>query len=434
MSGNRARSGDRRKRAASDVGDDAGIDKAGAAEHTGGNGNHDGNGHAGVHTNGHHRIHLPNYETVALVLQGGGALGSYQAGVYEGLAEVGIQPNWVAGISIGALTTAVIAGNAPEHRVERLREFWDTICEPPMSSPALPFLEKTLFDTTDNIRKLMATFSASSAILQGQSGFFTPRFPPPLPMVSGDPRNASYYDTAPLRSTLERLCDFDRINSGETRVSVGAVNVGTGNFCYFDNTKMTLRPEHFMASGALPPGFPAIEIDGEFYWDGGLVSNTPLSEVVQSTPRRDTLVFQIDLWSAKGDVPTHIGAVGERTKDIQYSSRTRLVTDMLSRSQHFRRVLREVLERVPEEIRRDDTWCKLAEELSCNRHFNIVHLIYRDKEYETEYKDFQFGAPTMRAHWQSGLEDIRKTLTQPGWLDMPQGDSAFITHDIHRNR
>jgi len=385
-------------------------------------------GHAG------HTIHLPPYETVALVLQGGGALGAYQAGVYEGLTEVGIVPGWIAGISIGSLNTAIIAGNAPENRVARLREFWETICEPPHTNSFLPFLEQTLFDTTDNMRKLLATFSAASAIQNGQKGFYTPRFPPPVPNIPGDPTAASYYDTSPLKATLERLCDFDRINSHETRVSVGAVNVGTGNFCYFDNTKMNLIPEHFMASGALPPGFPAIEIDGQFYWDGGLVSNTPLSEVLQTSPRRDTLAFQVDLWSATGDVPTHVGAIGERTKDIQFSSRTRMVTDTLSRSQHYRRVLREVLEKVPVALRQTDSWCKLAEEIACNKHYNVVHLIYRDKAYETEYKDFQFGAPTMREHWSSGLDDIRDTLKHESWLDMPSGDSGFITHDIHRTR
>jgi NTE family protein len=156
-----------------------------------------------------------------------------------------------------------------------------------------------------------------------------------MPTVSGPPQNASYYDTSPMKATLERMCDFDRINSGETRVSVGAVNVGTGNFAYFDNTRMKLRPEHFMASGSLPPGFGAMEIDGEYYWDGGLMSNTPLYEVVQTTPRRDTLAFQVDLWSAIGPVPDNITDVQGRMKDIQYSSRTRLVTDMLQRSQRF---------------------------------------------------------------------------------------------------
>jgi NTE family protein len=386
--------------------------------------------------NGHngHKLHIPAYETVALVLQGGGALGSYQAGVYQGLDEAGVVPGWVAGISIGALNTAIIAGNAPGNRVARLKEFWTTICQPASSPPLWPFFEQTLFNTTDEIRKMFATWSATTALLEGQKGFFVPRFPPPLPTVPGPPQVASYYDTTPLKATLERLCDFDRINSGETRVSVGAVNVGTGNFVYFDNTKMTLRAEHFMASGALPPGFAAVEIDGEFYWDGGLVSNTPLSEVLQTTPRRDTLAFQVDLWSAIGDVPTNVGAVGERAKDIQYSSRTRMVTDSLSRSQQFRRVMREVLEHVPEEIRNHDKWCKFAQELACSKRYNIVHLIYRDKEYETDFKDFQFGMPTMLEHWESGLEDIQHTLKQPGWLDLPENDTGFVTHDIHRHR
>jgi len=253
-----------------------------------------------------------------------------------------------------------------------------------------------------------------------------------LPTVSGPPQAASYYDTAPLKATLESLCDFDRINSREMRVSVGAVNCGTGNFAYFDNTHTTLRAEHFMASGALPPGFAAVEIDGQYYWDGGLMSNTPLYEVMQTTPRRDTLAFQVDLWSAIGPVPDSITDVQGRMKDIQYSSRTRLVTDMLQRSQRFRHVLREVLDRVSPD-QRDDPWCKLAEDLSCSKRYNVIHLIYRQKEYEGHYKDFQFGLSTMREHWQSGLDDIRHSLSQPDWLAMPDNDAGFVTHDIHRD-
>jgi NTE family protein len=380
------------------------------------------------------RFNLPQYETIALMLQGGGALGAYQAGVYQGLDEAGIRPNWLAGISIGALNTAIIAGNAPELRVAKLLEFWETICQPAFGPPLPPFIEQAFFNSTDTVRKAFTAMQAVGAIVDGQKGFFVPRFPPPLPAVSGPPQVASYYDTSPLKATLERLCDFDRINSGETRVSVGAVNVGTGNFAYFDNThpNITLKPEHFMASGALPPGFGAVEIDGQYYWDGGLMSNTPLYEVAQTSPRRDTLAFQVDLWSAVGPVPDNITDVQGRMKDVQYSSRTRLVTDMMQRTQRFRHVLREVLERVAPE-HRDDPWCKLADELSCSKRYNIVHLIYRNKEYEGHYKDYQFGLSTMREHWQSGLEDIRASLAQPGWLDMPDNDSGFVTHDIHRD-
>lgn len=393
----------------------------------------------GVHTGAAPRPHLKHcggesaqWETVALTLQGGGALGAYQAGVYEGLAEAGVAPNWIAGISIGALNTAIIAGNAPEHRVKRLHEFWETICKPAYT-PQLPaFVEHALFNSGDAIRKTFTAMQAAGAVVEGQKGFFVPRFPPPLPNASGHPEKASYYDTRPLKETLERLCDFDRINSKEIRVSVGAVNVGSGNFVYFDNTTRTLRPEHFIASGALPPGFAAVEIDGEYYWDGGLMSNTPLYEVIQTTPRRDTLAFQVDLWSARGPVPDNITDVQGRVKDIQYSSRTRLVTDMLQRSQRFRHVLREVLDRVAPE-HREDAWVELANDLACTKKYNVIHLIYRHKEYEGHFKDFQFGASTMREHWESGLQDIRASLAQPGWLDKPDNDAGFVTHDIHRD-
>lgn len=396
-----------------------------------GDGEGEGAGPAPAAHPGRH-LHLPKYETVALMLQGGGALGAYQAGVYQGLFEAGIEPNWLAGISIGALNTAIIAGNPPEKRVERLLQFWETICQPAFGPPLPAFIEHALFNSSEAIRKAFTATQAMGAIVEGQKGFFVPRFPPPLPTVSGPPQLASYYDTTPLKATLEALCDFDRINSKEMRVSVGAVNCATGNFAYFDNTHTTLRPEHFMASGALPPGFAAVEIDGQYYWDGGLMSNTPLYEVIQSTPRRDTLAFQVDLWSAIGPVPDNITDVQGRMKDIQYSSRTRLVTDMLQRSQRFRHVLREVLDRVPSD-QRDDPWCKLADDLSCSKRYNVMHLIYRQKEYEGHFKDFQFGLSTMREHWQSGLEDIQRSLAQPDWLDMPDNDAGFVTHDIHRD-
>jgi NTE family protein len=378
-------------------------------------------------------IKLPPYKTIALMLQGGGALGAYQAGVYQGLNEAGIHPNWIAGISIGALNTAIIAGNAPEQRVSRLLEFWETICQPAYLPPLLPFVEHAFFNSTDEIRKAFTAMQAVGALVEGQKGFFVPRFPPPSPLAAGHPGEASYYDTRPLKETLERLCDFDRINSQETRVSVGAVNVATGNFAYFDNTRMQLRAEHFIASGALPPGFPAVEIDGEFYWDGGLMSNTPLYEIAQATPRRDTLAFQVDLWSARGPVPDSIVDVMGRVKDVQYSSRTRLVTDTMQRSQRFRHVLREVLDRVPADVRKSDPRCKAAEDLACSTRYNVIHLIYRHKEYEGHYKDYQFGLSTMQEHWESGHLDIRRTLERREWLEMPNNEAGFITHDIHRD-
>ncbi|MGY3574502.1 NTE family protein [Bradyrhizobium sp. USDA 4504] len=258
------------------------------------------------------------YDVVALVLQGGGALGAYQAGVYEGLHEAGIRPNWLAGISIGALNAAIIAGAPEEERVERLREFWEIICAQSIEWPAGEGLANALPFAFD-IHSIRNALAAMRALVQGQPGFFRPRFPSPLfSPFSGDAAT-SFYDTAPLHRTLERLVDFDRLNSGEVRVSVGAVNVRTGNLTYFDTAERRLCPKHFMASGALPPGFPAVEIEGEHYWDGGVVSNTPLSRVLSGEPR-DTLTFQIDLWSARGRVPYDMMEVSSRQKDIQYSS------------------------------------------------------------------------------------------------------------------
>ena len=372
------------------------------------------------------------YETVALVLQGGGALGAYQAGVLEGLNEARIAPNWVAGISIGALNSAIIAGNEPSMRVPRLREFWETICRPGFT-PALPVsIEHMLFTASDATRSMLTAFQAASAAAQGQNGFFAPRMPTPLPWAAKAPDQVSWYDTTPLKATLERFCDFDRINSGEMRVSVGAVNVATGNFVYFDNTRTTLRAEHFIASGALPPGFAPVEIDGEFYWDGGVVSNTPLHEVLGASPRRDTLVFQVDLWSARGPVPQTLENVGTRVKDIQYSSRTRLVTDMLQREQRYRHLLRELLQRVPEATREGDRLCKVVEDLTCSKRYNVLQLIYQQQKFERGDKDYQFGRTTMQSHWEAGLNDIRRTLSQDTWLDLPSNQTGFVTHDIHR--
>jgi NTE family protein len=224
-----------------------------------------------------------DYHTVALVLQGGGALGAYQAGVYQALAEADLQPTWLAGISIGALNAAIIAGNPPQLRAGRLREFWETICRQPLLPGARAFDMSAWPLLWQNG---ISGLAAWRAMTEGQAGFFQPRVGPLLPWHTS-PASASWYDTAPLRATLERLVDFDRINDANTmRVSVGAVNVRSGDFTYFDNTRETLRPEHFMASAALPPGFPAVEIDGEFYWDGGMVSNTPLYKVLSERPSR----------------------------------------------------------------------------------------------------------------------------------------------------
>jgi NTE family protein len=373
-----------------------------------------------------------DYPTVALVLQGGGALGAYQAGVYEALAGAGLQPNWIAGISIGALNAAIIAGNPPERRVARLREFWNTICRPPL----LPApLASPVFDNLGwplPVQHGLSGLAAWRALLEGQAGFFHPRVPSPLlPWLRG-PAVASWYDTAPLRRTLERLADFDRINDPRSmRVSVGAVNARTGNFAYFDNTQGPLRAEHFMASGALPPGFPAVEIDGEHYWDGGMVSNTPLYKVLAERPCHDALIFQVDLWSAVGELPHDLAQVAARVKDIQYSSRTRLVTEYMRLTQEHQRLLHDLMALVPAESR-DTPAYRRAQARASGAMTNLVHLIYRNKPYEGHYKDYEFSANSMRRHWGAGREDMLHTLEHPDWLCAPTPEQPFITHDVHR--
>jgi len=373
------------------------------------------------------------YPTVALVLQGGGALGAYQAGVLEALAESGIEPHWIAGISIGALNAAIIAGNPPEERVAKLRTFWDTICQPPFPSAPLaaPPLDGLSWPLA--VQNGLSGMAALRTLFEGQAGFFLPRLPaPPFAPWRRGPATASWYDTAPLRATLERLVDFDRLNDARAmRVSVGAVNVRSGNFAYFDNTRQTLRAEHFMASGALPPGFPAVEIDGEYYWDGGMVSNTPLYQVLVDRPCHDALIFQVDLWSAQGELPHDLAQVAARSKDIQYSSRTRLVTEYMRRDLEQQRLLHDLMELVPPERRREPAY-RRAEARASGALTNLVHLIYRNKPYEGHYKDYEFSASSMRQHWRSGLEDMRHTLAHPHWLDAPTPEHPFVTRDVHR--
>jgi NTE family protein len=377
---------------------------------------------------------LPAYDEVALVLQGGGALGSYQAGVYEGLEEAGIHPNWISGISIGALNTAIIAGNPPGKRTEALRGFWNTICQPADMLGHLGAWMPRAFGMHDAARKWSSLWAAGRALTEGQRGFFSPRLSLPVPGLGKRlPKEVSFYDTSVLRATLLQFADFDRINDGDIRVSVGAVNVRTGNLVYFDNTQMRLAPEHFMASGALPPGFPAVEIDGEYYWDGGLVSNTPLTEVVSDPHHKDTLVFQVDLWSSSGVLPGDLLDVSERAKDIQYSSRTRAITAMLGSNQRHAQLIKELLKHIPPGLEKNNPLIQEAHGVADGSAVNVVHLIYKNKAYEGHYKDYEFSIDTMGEHWQTGIEDIRASFEHADWFAIPSHDSGFVTHDVHRS-
>jgi NTE family protein len=370
--------------------------------------------------------YLP-FECVALVLQGGGALGAYQAGVYEALAEAGIQPDWVAGVSVGAINAAIIAGNPLNSRIDRLREFWTQVT----SDGPLACFDPARFGLTmgDSARNLFNHLSASLALANGAEGFFAARPVIPWLQRAGTIEATSFYDTRYLKRTLERLVDFDRLNACTTRLSVGAVNVRTGNLIYFDTTTHTIRPEHVMASGALPPGFPTIEIEGEHYWDGGLVSNTPLQWVVDSEPRRDTLVFQIDLWSERGEFPRDMLEVITREKEIRFSSRTRAGTDQFKHVQKLRRAVAVLLEKLPGDLRISPE-AKLLSTAANRKVYNIAHLIYRAKDYEGHSKDYEFSRLSTEEHWRAGYHDARRTLRHREVLERPKNLESVFTFDL----
>jgi len=355
-----------------------------------------------------------------MVLQGGGALGSYQAGVYEALSDVDQCPDWLAGISIGAINAAIIAGNAPGERVAKLREFWRLVSDGPQTDT---FLQNS------QTRAFVNEANAASVSVWGAPGFFTPRIPPPVFYPPGAPEALSIYDTAPLKATLERLVDFDRINAREVRLSVGAVNISTGNFAYFDNLNEIIRPEHIMASGALPPGFPPIEIEGEYYWDGGLVSNTPLEYVLDEDTEDNLLIFQIDLFSARGPMPKTLAEAAEREKDIRYSSRTRHNTDANLKIHQAKLALRTLIEGLPEGLRNDPQVQELSR-VTAENAVTIVQLIYRRRPYEGSSKDYEFSRSTMLDHWTSGVEAVHRLRPHHARIVTPPREAGVQVFDV----
>jgi NTE family protein len=363
-----------------------------------------------------------------LVLQGGGALGSYQAGAYQALCHFDFKPEWVAGISIGAINAAIIAGNDREKRMDRLKEFWNMVSSPVSWNPVTP---------GDRARSLFNETSAALIATFGVPGFFMPRVPPAPFWPPGSPQSQSYYDTVPLRKTLERLVDFDRINDLKTRLSVGAVGVTSGNFRYFDNFEFKklgkkIGPEHIMASGALPPGFPSVEIEGEHYWDGGIASNTPLDYVLDGETRRDLLIFQVDLFSARGQLPESLLDAAEREKDIRYSSRTRMNTDKNRQIHNARMAVRDLIGKLPDYLKNDPS-VELLREASKENTVTVVHLIYRSKNYETNSKDYDFSHVAMVEHWEAGVRDVHLSMRHKEWLERPQSGETMVTYDLTRD-
>ena len=356
------------------------------------------------------RQHDANYQ-VALVLQGGGALGALRIGAYQALHEAGYEPDWVSGISIGAVNAALIAGNQPDARLGKLTKFWDEISRPDGWGAAFG----------GDLRQWFNWGSVTEAVLFGQPQFFSPRFPNPYCAPPGTPGATSFYDTSPLRSTLERLADFDLINSGHVRLSLGATRVRTGELVFFDSHRQRIAPEHVMASGSLPPGFPATQVEGEMYWDGGCVSNTPLGAINEDPPSVPTLVFMIDLFNPEGPEPATLDEVLWRQKQIQFASRTTHAIDSVAKQHRLRYALSRVSGQLPTETPRNATAQRALEQEYGEMCF--CRIIYEPRRDQIPMSDAEFSRPSIADRRAAGYSDMMSSLRQKPWLS-PVGEAA----------
>jgi NTE family protein len=371
------------------------------------------------------------FERVALVLQGGGALGAYQGGVYQAIHEAGIEVDWISGTSIGGINGALIAGNPFDRRVQRLREFWEAVTEPPMRIPSIPWFSEVLWDGDGQARYWINRMSAFATMFHGVPNFFTPRPLPPVNSAAEKPDLVSYYDTSPLEATLGRLVDFDLINARPLRFSVGATNVRTGAPIHFDNLQTPITAAHVMASASLPPGFPPTEIDGEYYWDGGVVSNSPMQYVIDDRPRYTALVFQVDLWDANGEAPLDIPSANLRALEIHSASRLNVTLEQYKKMHKFRCALARFLDQLPSASHNDPDVQFLAQEARVNV-ATVVQLKYQANKYETAGKTFEFSRAAMEEHWQAGYCDTKSALCEPRVFELPHVSEAARIFDVHR--
>ncbi|MGY4310081.1 NTE family protein [Bradyrhizobium sp. USDA 4369] len=354
---------------------------------------------------------------VVLVLQGGGALGSYQAGVYQALHEAGLEPDWVIGTSIGAINAALIAGSPVSERMARLREFWKRMHHRPAWTPrtAFPdFNERLSYWTT---------------VTHGIPGFFRPNAlahaGEAYPLGA---ENAGYYSTAPLRETLQQLVDFDLVNRGGLRLTVGAAHVRSSRMHYFDSRDGAIDIRHILASGALPPAFPAVRIDGELYWDGGILSNTPTEVVFDDNPRKDSLIFAVHLWNPHGAEPTTMAEVFNRHKDVQYSSRIASHIARQQQTHRLRHIINQLAARLPEQVRNDPAVRELAS-YGCQTRMHVVRLLAPQLDRESHTKDIDFSERGITARWSAGYQHTQAVLERMPWEGEFDPLSGVVLHD-----
>ena len=373
----------------------------------------------------------PAFERVSLVLQGGGALGAYQAGVYQAIHEANIKVDWISGTSIGAINGALIAGNPPERRVERLLEFWEAITEPPTAFQTMQWFSDLWAGENGQARSWANKLSALRAMLHGVPNFFSPRPMPPINTSAKRPEDVGYYDAAPLRTTLERLVDFDLINRKAVQLSIGAANVRTGSPVTFDNLDEKITLDHVLASASLPPGFAPTKVEGEYYWDGAVVSNTPMQCVIDSSPSRSELVFQVDLWDSSGDVPLDIPSAYLRATEMHSASRLNISLDQYRKMQRFKQAVCRFLEKLPVEYRDDPEYKALIRQGRV-KFATIVQLKYQTRKYETTGKTFEFSRRGMKEHWRAGYDDASAALNEPSVHELPPAAEAARIYDVHR--
>lgn len=364
----------------------------------------------------------PDGLRIVLVLQGGGALGAYQAGVYQALHEYDLVPDWIVGTSIGAINAALLAGNHKASRLQRLKQFWGRVShQDAIDLARIP----------DAQRHSNIWLSTLDTVLRGVPGFFKPRLFSLFPAgLAVQPEAASFYDTAALADTLGDLVDFDYLNApGGIRLTVNAMKVKTGELASFDNTQQTMSADHVRASGALPPGFPPVRIDGELYWDGGLYSNTPLDTVLDDLPHVDTLCFMVDLWSAEGPEPTTLDEVQTRQKDVMFASRSkRHIKDYLS-TYKLKHKLRELHALLPEHAKTGTGTDELAT-LGCENTMHIVRLPYAGRDWHMALKDINFSKGSIAWRWDQGYQDTMRTIDHAGWLTTVPEETGLVVHEL----
>lgn len=361
------------------------------------------------------------FDKTVFLLHGGGALGAYQVGVFKGLSEQGYSPDWVIGTSIGAINSAIIAGNPHEQRVKKLEDFWNTIAT---QMPAAPNMINNIA-----MERMQHGYSAQVTALTGQPGFFKPRWWNPWLGTESTADKLSYYDTSLLRDTLLEFVDFDLINQKQTRLSMGAVRIATGKLIYFDNTKVTITPEHVMASCALPPGFPAVDVDGEFYWDGGLHSNTQLNLLLCEREPIRYLCFMVHLFDAYGTRPTNMDAVYKRQKEITYSSHHKQSIFVYRNIHNLRHAIRILGENLPEE-KKNDPSLKQILDLGQTGIIHLARFHCKGRHSELSSKDYEFSLPTIMERIKTGCHDVYRVMRNPPWLKPCPEDVGLVLYEV----